>query len=146
MLSPANRRWSFAAFLVGALGFMVGAVWIGSRASISAIAQLPVIPDFQHLTELYELRYESVLPVILLTTLFVSVVFVWLTASGRSRYPRWMVIFNPISLIILSFLIYVVSPGVGKHLMPIALNVAFFIFFSLSLIIQITKKRENTPA
>jgi len=144
MLKPANSRWSFAAFLIGSMGFMVGVVWIGSRASISAIAQLPPTPELQHLTQLYELRYESLLQVIRLTTLFISVVFVWLTVSGRSYYPRWMAIFNPIVLIIASFLIYLINPGIGKHLMPIALNVAFLVFFSLSLLVAVTRKRDNT--
>jgi len=62
------------------------------------------------------------------------VIFIWLTLTGRSNYKRWMAIFSPIVLIIMSFVIYLVAPQIGKHLMPIALNVAFFIFFTLSLI------------
>ena len=133
MLRPANQRWAFSAFLIGSFGFMVGAVWIGSRASVSALVQLPPSPEISGLISLYELRYEPLLQVIRLTTLALSLIFVVLTLSGRSNYPRWMALFNPILLIIMSFVIFAVAPAIGKHMMPIALNIAFFVFFLLSL-------------
>jgi len=117
MLRPANDRVAFVTFLIATFGFIVGAVWIGSRASVSALIQLQQTPEIVHLIELYEFRYETLLNV-----------------TGRLNYSRWLAVFNPIALILLSFLIYVLAPQIGKHLMPIALNVAFFIFFSLSLL------------
>ena len=134
MLRPAHERAAQAAFFISAFGFIVGAVWIGSRASISALMQLPITPEISGLIELYEVRYETLLTVFRLTTLALSVIFIWLTLTGRSFYPRWMALLSPIVLIIASFLVYLVAPQPGKHLMPIALNVAFFIFFSLSLL------------
>lgn len=134
MLRPANQRAAFSAFLIGAFGCIVGGVWIGSRASVSALMQIPPTPEIIHLIELYDLRYETLLNVTRMTTLIVSGIFIWLSLTGRSNFPRWMAIFSPFVLILMSFLIYVIAPQIGKHLMPIALNVAFFIFFSLSLI------------
>jgi len=134
MLRPASERAAFSAFLITAFGFIVGTVWIGSRASISALMQLPQTPEVLHLVELYELRYETLLTVIRITTLILSVIFIWLTLSKRTHYPRWMAVFNPIVLILLSFLTFVIAPQLGKHLLPIALNVAFLIFFTLSTI------------
>lgn len=133
MLKPASRVWSLTAFLVTAYGFVVGAVWIGSRASISALINLPESPQVFELIALYDLRYEALLQVIRIAVLVLSVIFVWLTLSGRSRYPKWMAALNPILLIVASFLVYAVAPSVGKYLMPIALNVAFFIFFAASI-------------
>ncbi len=133
MLCSANKRAAQVGFFVSAFGFIVGAVWISSRAQISALMQLPPSIDVTHLIELYELRYETLLTVVRITTLVLSIIFIWLTLTGRSNYPRWMAAFNPFVLILLNFAIYVITPELGKHLMPIALNVAFFIFFSLSL-------------
>lgn len=135
MLRPANARWAFLAFLISSFGFMVGVVWIGSRASISAIVQLPESGDMTTLIALYDVRYESLLQVIRLTTLVLSVIIVWLCLTGRSLYPRWMALFNPIVMILASFLTFLLFPSLGKHLMPIALNVAFFVFFLLSLLV-----------
>lgn len=133
MLKPANGRASFLVFLVGAFGCIIGAVWIGSRASISALAQLSEVPELLPLIELYQTRYETLLNITRITTLFVSVVLVWLTLTGRSLYSKWIALFNPILLIIASFVIYLIAPNVGKHMMPIALNVAFTVFFTLSI-------------
>ena len=133
MLRPANEKAAFAAFLIGTFGFIVGVVWIGSRASISALIQVPETPEITDMISLYDTRYETLLTVIRITTLLLSGIVIWLTLTGRSNYRKWMAIFNPFVLILGSFLIYVVAPALGKHLMPIALNVAFFIFFTLSL-------------
>jgi len=134
MLRPAGERTALATFFISSFGCIVGAVWIGSRASISALMQLNQTPEVASLVDLYEVRYETLLNVTRITTLILSVLFIKLTISGRSNYPRWMAMFSPFVLILGSFAIYLISPQVGKHLMPIALNVAFFIFFSLSLL------------
>lgn len=140
MLKPANPRWSLAVFFTTAYGFAVGAVWIGSRASISALINTPVSPDIEYLITLYDFRYETLLQIIRFTTLLLSAVFIWLTLTGRSYYPRWMAWLNPIVLLLANFVIYYFAPSIGKYLMPIALNVAFFIFFSAS--IMIASKKE----
>jgi len=133
MLRPANHRLAFAAFLIGGFGFIVGAVWIGSRASIATLVQLPESPEALQLIELYVLRYETLLQVTRLCTLVLSIIVIWLSLTGRSHYPKWMALFNPIGLIIVNFVLFALVPSIGKHTMPIALNVAFFLFFALSL-------------
>lgn len=135
MLRPANARWSLNAFFVAAYGFVVGAIWIGSRASISALVNAPDSADMLHLIELYDFRYETLLQIIRLSVLALSVIYVWLTLSGRSHYPKWMAALNPILLIVASFVVYAIAPAIGKYLMPIALNVAFFILFAASIVI-----------
>lgn len=140
MLKPASNKWAFSAFVIGSMGFMVGVVWIGSRASISALMQLPESPEIDALVALYDLRYETLLQVVRLTTLLLSVIFIVLILKGKTHYPKWMAFFNPILLIVVSFLIYLTAPQLGKHVMPIALNVAFFIVFSLSLLVVLKNK------
>ena len=150
MLLPANSRWAYSAFLLGAFGFIVGVVWIGSRASISALVQMPETPELVGLIKLYDLRYETLLQVIRVTTLLLSIIIIALSVTGRSHYPRWMGLFNPIFLIIANFILFAVMPSIGKHSMPIALNVAFFIFFAVSLCFSFKAQRivrtqtENT--
>jgi len=130
MLRSANEIAARVAGLVMAYGCIVGAVWIGSRSSAVELVAAGSIP--QQL-ELYELRYENLLTVVRIAVLAVSVIFVWLCLTGRSLYPRAMAILNPISLIIVSFVIFFTVPSIGKYLMPIALNVAYFVMFSVSL-------------
>jgi uncharacterized protein DUF6796 len=133
MLKPASKTWAMAAFLISAYGFVVGAVWIGSRASIGTLANLPDTIQIQMLIELYQFRYETLLTVIRLTTLVLSLIFIGLVLTGKSHYPRWVAIFNPITLILASFIVFAAFPAIGKYPLPIALNVAFFIFFIISI-------------
>ena len=139
MLKPASDRWSLVAFFVMAYGFSIGIVWIGSRASISALVNMPVTPDLLHLIDLYDFRYETLLQVTRIAVLALSIIFVALVVRGRSHYPRWVALLNPILLIVASFVVYALAPAAGKFLMPIALNVAFFILFLASITIAIKK-------
>ena len=135
MLKPANQVLAFVAFVLGAYGFMIGADWISSRASIGAIVHLQQNGvAVESLILLYQERYESLLMVIRITTFVLSLIFIGLTLTGRSHYQKWHAIFNPILLLVGSFIVYMVSPDIGKYLMPIALNVAFGIFFLLSIL------------
>ncbi|MCH9004886.1 MAG: hypothetical protein IH838_06290 [Proteobacteria bacterium] len=139
MLQPANKIWSMTAFFVAAYGFAVGAVWIGSRASISALVNAPTSPEIVQLMGLYDFRYETLLQIIRVTVLALSVIYISLTLTGRSHYPKWMAALNPILLILVSFIVYAVTPSIGKYLMPIALNVAFFVLFVASIMIASKK-------
>ena len=135
MLQPASKIWSTTAFFVAAYGFAVGAVWIGSRASISALVNAPSSPEIVQLMGLYDFRYETLLQFTRVAVLALSVIYIWLTLTGRSHYPKWMAALNPIMLILVSFIVYAVTPSLGKYLMPIALNVAFFVLFVASIMI-----------
>ena len=115
-----------------AYGFIIGVVWIGSRATASLIVNTVGADPAGTELALYDLRYETLLSVIRVAALVFSVIFIWLTLSGRTRYPKWCAVLNPIVLILMSFLIYVVAPDIGKYMMPIALNIAFFILFLFS--------------
>jgi hypothetical protein len=144
MLKPANQKLALVGFLVSAYGFMIGADWISSRASIGALVQLDASgSSIGRLVELYKVRYESLLTVIRFTTLFLSIIYVYLVLSSRSRYEKWQVVFFPILLFLMNFLIYAISPAVGKYLIPIALNVAFGIFFLMS-VLQAQSLRDMT--
>lgn len=135
MLKPAGQKLAFTAFVLGAYGFMVGSDWISSRASIGALIHFQQTGvNVDSLITLYQLRYENLLTIIRVTTLAMSLIFIGLVLTGRSHYQRWHAIFNPVILLVGSFVIYVYVPEIGKYIMPIALNVAFGIFFIISMI------------
>lgn len=134
MLKPANQRVAFIGFLASAYGFMIGADWISSRASIGALIHFQQSGgEITNLLQLYQLRYESLLSVTRLSILLISIIFVYLVLTGRSHYQKWQAVFNPVVLLVMNFVIYAIHPGLGKYLMPIALNVAFGLFFLMSI-------------
>ena len=135
MLKPANQKLAFVGFLASAYGFMIGADWISSRASIGALVHYQETGGtLEGLVSLYQLRYESLLTVIRITTVVISIIFIYLALTGRSHYQKWQSIFNPIVLLVMNFVVYAINPEIGKYLMPIALNVAFGIFFLMSVV------------
>ncbi len=134
MLKPAGEKLSNILFLIGSFGFLFGAMWMSSRASIGSLVHYPELIANTNLVELYQLRSETLLQVIRGTTLVISGIYVYLVLTGKSRYPKWMAATSPIVLLILNFVIYLIAPSVGKFVMPIALNVGFSAFFLLSLI------------
>ena len=135
MLKPANQKLAFIGFLTSAYGFMIGADWIASRASIGAIVHFQESGgSVEGLVQLYQLRYESLLTIVRITTVVISLIFIYLALTGRSHYQKWQAIFSPIVLLVMNFIIYAISPGIGKYLMPIALNVAFGLFFIMSVV------------
>lgn len=133
MLKPGGRNLAFSTFLVGSYGFIVGGAWLGSRALIARIVQSSD-PSLAPLVDFYEGHYESLLQVIRITTLLISIAIGWLVIKGNTRLPRWMAAVTPIFGILACFAIFLLLPAIGKYIMPIALNVAFFVFFSCSLV------------
>ena len=134
MLKPAGEKLSNILFLIGSFGFLYGAMWMSSRASIGSLVHYPELIANTNLVALYQLRSETLLQVTRVTTLMISGIYVYLVLTGSSRYPKWMAATSPIVLLILNFVIYLIAPSVGKFVMPIALNVGFSVFFLLSLI------------
>lgn len=133
MTKSAGHKSAFAAFAISAYGFVIGAIWMGSRASIGSLQHYPELVSATELVALYEFRYETLLQVIRITTLVLSAIYVYLVLRGGTRYPKWMAALNPFTLIVASFLIYLAAPAIGKYMMPIALNIAFGVFFLFSV-------------
>jgi hypothetical protein len=120
---------------VAAYGFIMGACWIASRAMIGSVVQQAPSEIVQALIGSYQFFMDSLLKVIQLTTFLFSAVFIYLVLRGKTFYPKWAAVFSPILWVGVCFLIFSVMPDVGRYLMPIAMNVAHVLFFSLSLFV-----------
>lgn len=138
MLSPQNNRTiSLFICLIACYGFIIGTVWIGSRAMIASIVQWEALnsnASAEILISKYQYFMETLLHVIRATTLIFSLGFVYLVLTGKTLYPKWMALLNPFLLLLLVFISYFTIPTIGKFIMPIAMNVAQGIFFAFSLL------------
>lgn len=144
MLRPAGEKLATALLWIGWFGFLYGAMWMSSRAMIGSIVHHPDLVDGTNLVSLYNLRLETLLQVTRITTLIISVIYIIMVFTGKTRYPKWMVVTSPIVLLLMNFAIYGVAPSVGKYVAPIALNVGFTVFFLLSLIFGDTRDLTKT--
>ena len=143
MLQPAGGFLPAIVALVSVYGITMGGIWIGSRALIAAIVQLQAKGDgatgaaLSTLVADYKFYSESLLQVIRVTTMLMSLGFIYLVYDGHTHYPRWMLLLNPFFLLLAVFLTYKVVPIVGRYILPMAMNVSYGIFFIVSLIIAL---------
>ena len=120
-----------------------GSVWIGSRVYLAILIQALDVAATEEsrsllagLLETASFYNETILIGLRVGVLALSAVFVWLVATGQTSYPRWFAALNPIFLVIVCFIIYFSIPSIGGYLMPIAMNVAHFILFGVSLLLM----------
>ena len=144
MIKPAGQKMSKALFLIGAFGFLYGAMWMSSRSSVGSLVHHADLIKDTNLVELYNLRCESLLNIIRITTLVISIIYIKQVLTGLTRYPKWMAATSPIVLLVMNFVVLVIAPEVGRYVAPIALNVGFTLFFLLSLTFGDTRDHVGT--
>ena len=137
-LAPDKPRLRAGLFALMAYAFIIATVWIGQRIFIAeAVRSAPdMVARFSELN-------EPLVNVLRIAILVFSAAWIWLIASGQSRYPRWLALFSPAALLAVIFAIYLAAPSVGQWALPTAMNTAHFIVFALSLL---TLRRVSKPA
>lgn len=136
MLKWGGEKIARAFLFIAMFWFLCGWIWISSRAFIGHIVHISdtLDPDtYIYIRELYLFFFDSLLQVIRYSMLVLSGFWVYLILTGKTMYPKKMILCSPIILLLLVFTSLSV-PTIGKYLVPIALNIAHFILFSFSLI------------
>jgi hypothetical protein len=137
-LKPGGRRLAGAVLTLGIFAFVIGGVWVSSRAHFGSSFDLLDEAGNAGLREgivaSYEKHVEVWVQVLRVLVLAISVCFVWAILRGGTLYPKWMAFFNPITLLLLVFFLFFCVPAIGKYLAPTAMNVAHLTLFSASLI------------
>ena len=147
MLKSGNETLARLVLAIGFIAFAVGGVWIGSRASIGNIVHLKDSMDtstYQNLLVHYTDHMEILVKALRIVIATLSIVFVVAILKGGTYYKKWMAIFSPIVILILLVVIGKLLPSLGKHMLPILMNVTHLILFTLSLI-QLTNYSKNHP-
>lgn len=145
MLKSGNETLARVVLAIGFVAFAVGGIWIGSRASIGNIVHLKDGMDvsvYQNLLGHYTSHMEVLVQALRVIIATLSIVFAITILKGGTYYKKWMAIFNPIVILILLVVLGKLIPSVGKHMLPILMNVTHFILFGLSLY-QLNKYTKN---
>jgi hypothetical protein len=137
-LRPGSKRLATTVLTLGIFAFIIGGVWVSSRAHFGTTLQIleeANTPDIREaIVASYETHVEFWVQVLRILVLGISVFFIWAILKGGTLYPKKMAFFNPITLLALVFFLFFCVPPIGKYLAPTAMNVAHFILFSASLI------------
>ncbi|PIQ37141.1 MAG: hypothetical protein COW59_08815 [Lysobacterales bacterium CG17_big_fil_post_rev_8_21_14_2_50_64_11] len=136
-MRPAPPWLRISVLLLGSYGFVIGAVWLGSRVYLGLIVHTQTAAmNGDLLTALLAsaaAHNEPLIQVVRAAIGAASLLFVGAVLSGRTLYPRWIAAFSPIALLAAVFASYLLVPAIGIYLLPTAMNIAHFAFFVLSL-------------
>ena len=142
-LRPAGVLIRRVVLLMGIYSFFLGGVWIGSRVYLALLVQAAALASNEAasvqlvgLLDRAQFYNETILIGLRVGILLVSGIFSILVVSGRTNYPRWFAVLNPICLVVASFILYAIVPSIGGYLMPIAMNVAHFVLFGASVLLM----------
>jgi len=136
MLKSGNETLARVVLAVGFVAFAVGGIWIGSRASIGNIVHLKSSMNtsvYNTILTHYTNHMEVLVQALRIIIALLSIAFVIAILKEGTYYKKWMVIFNPIVILLLIFSTLFWAENLAKHLVPIAMNVTHFILFGLSL-------------
>jgi hypothetical protein len=144
-LRPARDLWRCSFCALGIYIFVIAEAWLASRAWLASVVREHHATGIDRATFLvliedYHFYQESLLWVLRLGVVVVSGLFITLVATGRTSYPRWFALLNPLTLLILVFASLFIPP-LGKLLVPAAMNVAHLVFFGVSTYLM----RGSTP-
>jgi hypothetical protein len=134
-----NPTIAKAIFALGIISFMIGGMWIASRAQLGylvhRVSENPTNEVLKTLLDDYKTHSEILVKSLRLWIALISILFVIPVFKGKTIYPKWMALLNPIFLLILILVIYKIIPALGYIIGPIAMNVVHFIWFGMSLLI-----------
>jgi len=136
MLRPGNELLARIVLAIGFVAFAVGGIWIGSRAFVGTIVHMQNEIDaisYQTILNNYTDHLEVLVQILRVVIALLSIFFVVTILKGGTFYKKWMAIFNPIVILLALVAIGKFLPSIGKHMLPILMNVTHFILFSLSL-------------
>mgnify|MGYP003644467369 CR=1 FL=1 len=147
---PGGKKLAAAVFVFGVFSFMVGGIWVGSRAFIGSLQHLLDTPETVEIWKEVAARYffflENLVQALRVLILALSVCFIAVVIRGGTIYPRWYAACAPIIPLVLIFTCYILVPSIGKYLLPAAMNVAHVIVFALSLITGTKRLRSLEKA
>ena len=136
MLKSGNESLARVILGIGFIAFAVGGIWIGSRASVGNIVHLKDSMNtttYQTLLNHYTDHMEVLVQALRIVIATLSIFFAITIVKGGTYYKKWMAICNPIIILILLVILGKIIPSIGKHMLPILMNVTHFILFILSL-------------
>jgi hypothetical protein len=146
MLKSGNEFLARIVLGIGFIAFAVGGIWIGSRASIGNIVHLKDhinATSYQTLLDHYTNHMEVLVQALRIVIAALSIFFAITILKGGTYYKKWMAISNPIIILILLVILGKLVPSIGKHMLPILMNVTHLILFTLSLY-QLNNHQKQT--
>jgi hypothetical protein len=150
-LKPAGKWPSFGPLLLLGIGYVYAPFVHGSFYYIAEMVKL--LPELEPPAQAAVLETATRATAVLFGTYFILAAvtiagFIWMivtVARGRSRYPRWVAIANPIVMIVIgSLLSRILPPPSSIWLDGAGLNLGMLLFMTLSTTLLWREPRERS--
>jgi hypothetical protein len=130
-----SQPLALAVLIAGVFAFVIGGMWIGSRGMLGFIAKSYAAGETSlSLLDKYRLLMETLVQILRVIVIVISILMVTAILKGKTLYPKWMVFFNPALVLAVVFIVFFLTPSVGKFIAPTAMNVTHITVFTASLI------------
>jgi len=88
--------------------------------------------------------YWKILAVIIIAELlFGSIIYVIVVLKGKTLFPRWMAIFNPLCIVLYTFpFVFILPSPIGGYIAPAYLNLSTLLFFIITLVVGYNKMKR----
>ena len=151
-IKPGGAWLSIPVAVLLGYGLAAGVAFHGSIAVPALIAQAEAGASSETrtvLTTLLEQSHQFIEPLQAVVFLALFAGSAWLGAailSGRTAYPRWFVIVNPVIVQVVLIAFYVLTPNpVSTLLLPAAASLSLLILFGFSTALLWNGGRERQP-
>lgn len=140
-LKSSGKLLPVLVILADAHALLMGVAFHSSYAFIASGWKLfyTAGPDNLNMSEImqkFDFYWKLIIIIMLAELIFSSTIFVLLVMSGKTLYPKWMALLNPLCIILAMFLvIHPIPAPVGGFVGPTVLNMATLAFFIISTVI-----------
>ena len=118
--------------LIMGVAFHISYVYIGSVWKAYYESGLENKVTFE-IIKRFDFYWKLIIIIILIELLFSSIIYVLAIMSGRTLYPKWMAILNPLCVLIFVFpIIFILPAPIGGFLASAYVNISTMVFFSIS--------------
>lgn len=139
-IKPAGRFLPFITVIGNAHALLMGVAFHMSYAYIGSGWTLYHQNDISKeittkMIDSFSFYWLILLVIMSLEILLSSLIYIFIVIKGKTLFPKWMAIFSPIGIILITFPILLAIPNpIGGYIAPACLNIATFIFFMITRI------------
>ncbi|MDF2539095.1 MAG: hypothetical protein K0S76_2116 [Herbinix sp.] len=113
------------------IAFHMSYGFIGSSWSYYYENKIPL-----EVVERYDFYWRILVATMLVEMIFASILYVILVLKGKSLFPKWMALCNPLFIILYVLpIIFALPAPIGGYVAPACLNLSTMVFVGLSIIV-----------
>jgi len=148
-LKPSGRVMPLLVVITNAHALIMGVAFHISYAFIGSGWKLYYImgagnKNASELVKQFDFYWKILVIIMLTEILFSSIVYVSLILKGKTLYPKWMVILNPLCILLFMFpIIFLIPAPVGGFIAPTYMNISTMVFLTFSTVVIYKKLKMS---